>query len=1078
MKQHFSLLARFALFISVTSLHAGTHVWTGAGPNRYWNTPANWTGGAPSANETAPVILEFPASFTGTFTNNIPSLKVDQIRLLGSGQALRGSGGVSLTLRGGVLATNLHNAGINYLEESLSLLLDGTNHIVAPLGLSIYSAIGGSGGFTVQGTVRLDGAQPNTFNGAVVLQEGNLILDKAAGPTGLVSVPGPLVLREGRVKLVTGNNIADASVVTVETGATLDLNGQDDTIASLTLNGGSVETDAGVLTLAGAVRAQGFGGSISGKLSLGNTTRTFEVGPMASLTVNAVVSNGGGLSHPGIAKTGTGTLRLLGANTFTGSVQVYDGIVEVGNASALGSSFPFGTTVAAGATLRVLGGITVPAEPLTLNGGALYGQGFVTWGGPITLATNSHLRAVGVTDELRLIGAIDGPGGFTHAGLGRLYLGGTNANTFAGAVHITEGDLWLSKLNHETAIPGPLIVGNPSNTNNENTVWIDRAHQLADLAPVTLLSSAVLWLNNVNETIGPLVLDGAEMNTGTGTLTLNGDLTSQPSTELSRITGRMNLGGALRTFDVQSSTLVPALWVTASVSGTGASGLRKTGGGHLWLSGDNSYAGETIVVGGELFIDHPNALGEANGLAATGTRVESGATLNAVLPASTVMEGLVLSGDGVATNGAWILQGGNQTWGGRVHFMDTARLRVNDGTALILTNLVTGPGAFRKVGKGILTFAGQTINTFQSRAIVHEGRVHCGKPHGFTSLSGGLEIDGLNNGSAPIVRLYADQQINDEAAFVSLSHGGILDLNGYTEDIRYLLGSGFTSEIRLGSGELRVFKGSYSGVISGTGRLRKISADRLALFGDNTYTGDTSVDEGTLSVYRTLASANVLCQPSTELSGDGALKNAVLNHANLKPGLFTAFDLAAINFENLTLTNAAAFTAEIRGVVPGVGYDQLRVNGTVRLNSAALDLKLGHPGTANTAYVLISNAGNDPVLGTFAGKPEGATFNVAGAQFQITYQGGDGNDVVALQLTPATNDFTVRLDIAPVPGTNQVLVSWPTFASDHRLHRCTDPHSNTWNQVFGTLLISEDKFYQTFPTTNQSLLFRLEKLQN
>lgn len=67
-----------------------------------------------------PVILEFPAAFTGTFTNNHPNLKVDQIRLLGSGQALRGANGVSLTLRGGISGTNVFNAGINYFEESLA----------------------------------------------------------------------------------------------------------------------------------------------------------------------------------------------------------------------------------------------------------------------------------------------------------------------------------------------------------------------------------------------------------------------------------------------------------------------------------------------------------------------------------------------------------------------------------------------------------------------------------------------------------------------------------------------------------------------------------------------------------------------------------------------------------------------------------------------------------------------------------------------------------------------------------------------------------------------------------------------
>ena len=50
-----------------------------------------------------------------------------------------------------------------------------------------------------------------------------------------------------------------------------------------------------------------------------------------------------------------------------------------------------------------------------------------------------------------------------------------------------------------------------------------------------------------------------------------------------------------------------------------------------------------------------------------------------------------------------------------------------------------------------------------------------------------------------------------------------------------------------------------------------------------------------------------------------------------------------------------------------------------------------------------------PQTGTFTGLPEGAIFTADGTEFQITYKGGDGNDVVitavpepmALLLTPA-----------------------------------------------------------------------------
>jgi len=44
--------------------------------------------------------------------------------------------------------------------------------------------------------------------------------------------------------------------------------------------------------------------------------------------------------------------------------------------------------------------------------------------------------------------------------------------------------------------------------------------------------------------------------------------------------------------------------------------------------------------------------------------------------------------------------------------------------------------------------------------------------------------------------------------------------------------------------------------------------------------------------------------------------------------------------------------------------------------------------------VIIANDGVDPVSGTFAGLPEGATFTVAATLMRISYAGGTGNDVV------------------------------------------------------------------------------------
>jgi hypothetical protein len=45
------------------------------------------------------------------------------------------------------------------------------------------------------------------------------------------------------------------------------------------------------------------------------------------------------------------------------------------------------------------------------------------------------------------------------------------------------------------------------------------------------------------------------------------------------------------------------------------------------------------------------------------------------------------------------------------------------------------------------------------------------------------------------------------------------------------------------------------------------------------------------------------------------------------------------------------------------------------------------------------------VVGTFAGLPEGARLTVQGQNFQISYRGGDGNDVVLTPLLPISFRF-------------------------------------------------------------------------
>jgi hypothetical protein len=92
---------------------------------------------------------------------------------------------------------------------------------------------------------------------------------------------------------------------------------------------------------------------------------------------------------------------------------------------------------------------------------------------------------------------------------------------------------------------------------------------------------------------------------------------------------------------------------------------------------------------------------------------------------------------------------------------------------------------------------------------------------------------------------------------------------------------------------------------------------------------------------------------------------------------------------------------QLRGNVAGTDYGQVSVEGAVNLNAgAALDVQLGFAPAAGSSFLILANDGTDAVAGQFAGLPQGTTFaETFGGQtfnFQITYAGGDGNDVALL----------------------------------------------------------------------------------
>lgn len=88
---------------------------------------------------------------------------------------------------------------------------------------------------------------------------------------------------------------------------------------------------------------------------------------------------------------------------------------------------------------------------------------------------------------------------------------------------------------------------------------------------------------------------------------------------------------------------------------------------------------------------------------------------------------------------------------------------------------------------------------------------------------------------------------------------------------------------------------------------------------------------------------------------------------------------------------------------PEADSHQLRVTGAVDLGNATLNFGNATLSPNNFSFTLTDNDGTDPVIGTFAGLPEGATATYGNAiPYVVSYVGGTGNDVTLTTRLPDT----------------------------------------------------------------------------
>ncbi len=183
----------------------------------------------------------------------------------------------------------------------------------------------------------------------------------------------------------------------------------------------------------------------------------------------------------------------------------------------------------------------------------------------------------------------------------------------------------------------------------------------------------------------------------------------------------------------------------------------------------------------------------------------------------------------------------------------------------------------------------------------------------------------------------------------------------------------------------------------------------LTLSGENRYEGGTAVMDGVLLVSNTsgsgTGSGDVVVHPGATLGGTGNVGGPVVVDAGgtISPGSSPgALSVGRAGGSGVQLAAGSTLRVELAGPAPGSGYDQLKVRGSLDLGGSTLSLSRTYaPAVNDPPLVLVDNDGTDPILGQFAGLPEGALINVGGLPFTISYCGGTGNDVV-LTRVPVT----------------------------------------------------------------------------
>ncbi len=613
-----------------------------------------------------------------------------------------------------------------------------------------------------------------------------------------------------------------------------------------------------------------------GTLSIGTQTLTISGSNGAALTTGAATLTGGAIFNPTTADAMLGAISGAFGFTKTGAGTLvlngtgsYTGATVI-NAGTLRLGVATGVTSSSAVTVAT--GAVFDLNNLSPTIGSLAGAGSVTLG-------SGTLTAGGDNTTTTFSGVISGSGGLTKNGSGTFTLSG--ANTYNGATTINAGTL---KLGVATGIPSSSALS------------------------VSVASGATFNLNNFDATIGSLA--------GAGGVTLG--------------SGTLSAGG-----DNSSSTF------SGIISGSG--GFTKNGIGIFTLSGTNTFSGTANINGGVIVVQNSAALGGTAG----GSVVASGAELRIGSGTSIGAEPMTLSGSGASSAGALRVISGTASWSGGVTLASSATIGADagqltlGGTINLGANTLTFTGAGTTQSDGIISGSGALVksgtgtlrltaaNTFTGSTTITAGAVLAQDD----AVFGAAGMGGVSVIAGAAIQLNNVDGINVGDKLLTLNGGGISGVGAIDSIVgnhswagNVVLASDTTIAVEADSLEL-------SGSISESGGVRaltKIGTGTLVFGGNNSYTGATAVNAGTLKI----ASSNRIGDSSAVTVASGAMLD--LNDADETIGSLAGagtVDFGTLVTASLT-TGGDGTSTTFSGVLSGTGDLTKTGSGTLTLSGA------------------------------------------------------------------------------------------------------------------------------------------------